>query len=256
MKMPFATLLVSVAVSACFACVGCASDDAPAATPDQAAETGAEDDLTSSANKSCGAAYTPALRKYELAVQAAKKYNAGGACEDITHSKDKTLTSTVTQEDIGNLALQAIGECGAFRDVYTKSPYAAPLRQALADTLIAKVADGSLDTKTFRGLGNALPGTKMWGPKPGVMHMFAVRFAEGGKATFTTYDWDLEKEVSTEATYVVTEGAKTTITITDKDGKATVYTPRFDTEYYSEIVFVGPDENTQPISTNSDPCSA
>ena len=33
-------------------------------------------------------------------------------------------------------------------------------------------------------------------------------------------------------------------------------TPRFDAEYYSEIVFVGEGEDTQPISTNSDPCSA
>lgn len=255
MKTPLVASLAAFALAASFSLAGCASDE-PAPAPEQAAETGAEDDLTSSANKSCGAAYTPALRKYELAVQASKKFNAGGACDDITHSKDKSLTTTVTQEDIGNLTLQAIAECGAFRDVYTKSPYAAPLRQALADSLIAKVADGSLDTKTFRGLGKALPGTKMWGPKPGVAHLFSVTFGEGGKVTFSSYDWDLEKEVSTEATYAVSEGDATTITITDKDGKATVYTPRFDAEYYSEIVFVGPDENTQPISTNSDPCSA
>lgn len=259
MKKPVASFLL-IASLAClsFAAAGCASEEAPpAAAPDQAAETGAEDDLTSSANKSCGAAYTPALRKYELAVQAAKKYNAGGSCEEVTHSKDKSLTTTVTQEDIGGLILEAIGECGAFRDVYTKSPYAAPARQALGDSLISKVADGSLDTKSFRGLAKALPGTTLYGPKPGVMLMFTVDFRADGKATFRSYDWDLEKEVSSEATYVVSEGDKPTLTITDAGGTTTTYTPRFDSEgYYSTIVFSGPDENTSPISTSSDPCSA
>ena len=55
----------------------------------------------------------------------------------------------------------------------------------------------------------------------------------------------------------MTEGDKPSITITDKDGKATTYTPSFETESYSStIVFKGPNDDTAPISTSSDPCSA
>jgi hypothetical protein len=254
--------LASLALVCSLTAVGCAGNDEPAASQ-QAAETGGEDDLTASANKSCGAAYTPALRKYELAVQASKRLLAGEACDEITHAKDASYSTTITTEDIANLMLTSIDECGAFRDVFNDSPYAAPVRTVLASSVLGSVAGGRLSTETFAGLGEALVGTTMYGPKPGVAHTFIVKFLADGQASFESYDFDLGDFVSTPSSYLINEAtdeAGPTITFTRGDA-STTYAVRYETgdgRHDLELVPVeaAADDDSAVISTNSDPCSA
>jgi len=235
--------LASISLTA-FACA------APSAEPAGAPAEELEDDIVSGQKQSCGANYTPALRKYELAVIAAKAVRAKDVCNSVTNPKDNASTDA-THESVGELLQQAIATCGAFRDVYNTSPYAAPAREVLADSLLGNVAAGTLDTKTFAGLDKAIVGKKMWGPKPGVAHMFDVTFGAAGKATFQSYDFDKGDFVSTSATYSVKAGANPEITIVS-GGVSTVYTPRFESGH---VVFV-PKGEGHPISTSSDPCSA
>jgi hypothetical protein len=259
MKTVFASTL---ALLCSLVVIGCASNDEPAANA-PAAETGDEDALTSAANKSCGAAYTPALRKYELAVQASKRLLAGDACEEITHSKDASYSATVTTEDIANLMLTSIDECAAFRDVFNDSPYAAPVRTVLAPSLLGSVASGRLSTDTFVGLGEALVGTTMYGPKPGVAHTFLVKFAADGQASFESYDFDLGDFVSTPGTYAIDESGAVPTLVLGRDGLTTSYTIRYQTADGRHDIELVPAETSAAdddagavISTNSDPCSA
>jgi hypothetical protein len=255
MRLFSALALATLTVSATSLFVGCSSDEPAPASEPVAAETGPEDDLTSTATKSCGAAYTPALRKYELAVQASKKLAKDGMCSEAVHDKDASYSTIVTREDIASLMLTSIEECGAFRDVYLKSKYAAPVRDALSASLLARVAAGTLDPASFRGLGQALVGTTLYGPKPGVALLFWVDFGQNGQATFHRYDWELEKEVTSPATYRVdeTKGAKVIIT---SEGTDTVYGVSYEkNDSYRDILLTPPDGGSV-ISTSSSPCDA
>ena len=130
-----------------------------------------EADITSASKQGCGASYTPALRKYELAVYAAKAIKAKKVCEPVENPKDKSSVDA-THEAVGELLQESVAACPAFRDVYKTSPYAAPARDVLAQSLLGEVVSGALDTKTFSGLDKALVGKTMFGPKPGVANLF------------------------------------------------------------------------------------
>lgn len=209
-----------------------------------------EADITSASKQSCGASYTPALRKYELAVYAAKAIKAKKVCEPVTNPKDKSSVDA-THEAVGELLQEAVATCPAFRDVYKTSPYAAPAREVLAPSLLGDVVSGALDTKTFAGLDKALVGKTMFGPKPGVANLFDVTFAAGGKATFRSFDFEKGDFVTTSATWSVKAGAKPEVTIVS-GGKTTVYTPKLEAGH----VILAPTGDAHPISTSSDPCSA
>ncbi len=242
-KLSLAAVAVVAVLSA-----ACSAEVEPAAPGSQVDES--EADIVSSQKASCGASYTPALRQYELAVIAAKAVRARKVCEPVTNPKDKQSVDA-TDEAVGELLLDAVAKCAAFREVYTKSPYAAPAREVLADSLLGDAVSGALDTKTFAGLDKALAGKTMFGPKPGVANLFEVSFAAGGKATFARYDWDKGAMVSSAATWSVKTGAKVEVSITEA-GKTTVYTPKLENKH---VVLVPAGEG-HPISTSSDPCSA
>lgn len=209
-----------------------------------------EADVTSGQRTSCGASYTPALRKYELAVIAAKSVRAKKICDAVKNPKDGQ-TVEATDEAVGELLQQAVAGCAAFRDVYKTSPYAAPAREVLADSVLGDVVSGALDTKGFTNLDKSLPGKTMFGPKPGVANLFEVTFAAGGKATFRSFDFETGAFVSTNATWTVRDAAKTEVLIT-RGGVVTVYTPTLESGH---VVLVPAGEGHR-ISTSSDPCSA
>lgn len=240
--------LVAAAALAALSAVACTAEVDPTAGGAPVEES--EADIVSGQKQSCGARYTPALRKYELAVIAAKAVRARKVCEPVTNPKDKQSVDA-TEEAVGELLQEAVETCAAFREVYTKSPYAAPAREVLADSLLGDVVSGAVDGKTFAGLDKALVGKTMFGPKPGVANLFEVSFAAGGKATFKRYDWDKGDLVSTPATWSVKTGSKVEVSITEA-GKTTVYTPKLEGRH----VILAPAGEGHPISTSSDPCSA
>lgn len=239
-----------VSASLALSAVAC-SANVDGGNGDDATLEESEADIVSAQKDGCGAKYTPALRKYELAVIAAKAVKARKVCEPVSNPKDRAEVEA-TQEAVGELLQEAVGTCSAFRDVYKNSPYAAPARDVLATSLLGDVVSGAVDTKTFAGLEKALVGKKMYGPKPGIMNLFDVTFEANGKATFSAYDWDKEADVKTQATWTAkTIGGKTEVTIT-QDGKTTKYTPKLE---YGHVVLAPVGEGS-PISTSSDPCSA
>ncbi|HRG96331.1 MAG TPA: hypothetical protein PLR99_08790 [Polyangiaceae bacterium] len=240
--------LVLAALSAiAFSATACSATVEPGAEP---TVEESEADIVSSQRTSCGAKYTPALRKYELAVIAAKSVRAKKVCDSVTNPKDGQSTEA-TDEAVGELLQEAVATCAAFRDVYKTSPYAAPAREVLADSVLGDVVSGALDTKGFTNLEKVLPGKTMFGPKPGIANLFEVSFAAGGKATFRSFDFETGALVSSSATWSVRVGAKVEVTIT-RGASVTVYTPVLEAGH---VVLVPAGEGSR-ISTSSDPCSA
>jgi hypothetical protein len=201
----------------------------------------------------CGARYTPALRKYELAVIAAKLVNNNGSCNLATNPKDGQQIEA-SFEAVGELMQQSIAKCSDFRRVFNESPFARPARLALTKSLLSEVVSGRLNTTTFAAIERALIGKRMYGPKPGVANTFIVTFLSNGQLEYLSYD-------GTNGTYVRNEdvswsvrmvAGKPKIKIDIVDG-STLYTPTYNGLHITL-------EPTTPgagrISTSSDPCSA
>jgi hypothetical protein len=201
----------------------------------------------------CGARYTPALRKYELAVIAAKLVNNGRSCNEAVNPRNGERLEA-SFEAVGDLMQQSISICSDFRRVYNESPFAQPARLALSKSLLSEVVSGRLNTTTFATIERALIGKRMYGPKPGVANTFIVTFLANGQLEYLSYD-------GTNGTYVRNEdvswsvrmvAGKPKIKIDIVDG-STLYTPT----YGGLNVTLEP---TTPgvgrISTSSDPCSA
>lgn len=233
-----------------FACLAlslaaCASENV--ATDDVSTQ---DDALATAA--SCGANYGKAQLKYELAVQAAKAINADRVCETVSHPTRSSLMTEATHESVESLLSEAVATCSYFGGVYKSSPWAKPARDALRSSLVSRVLDGSVNGKTFAGLQNQLAGVRMYGPKPGIMHIFTVEFAANGKLNFVSYDWDNGQNIRSAGTYVVRPGARPQIDI--KQGRSTTTYNIVNTG--AGLIDFVPVRGGDTISTNSDPCSA
>jgi hypothetical protein len=124
------------------------------------------------AKSSCSAeAYNQALVKYKAAVEGAKRRARGEVCDE----------GTPLYEISDNLRA-ATATCGKFESIIATSPWAQPVRDALKGNLTLAQVTGKLGSD-LKSLGDALPGTTIYGPAPGVYgNMSKVTFEAGGKA--------------------------------------------------------------------------
>jgi hypothetical protein len=203
---------------------------------------------------SCGANYTPALRKYELAVLVAKSVVARRICESVRNPRDGKYYEA-SPELVGELMQQSIRTCVAFRAVYKHSPYAEPARQALKNSLLSEVITGRLDTKVFAALQGALIGKKLFGVKPGVANVSQVTFRANGVVDFEMWNPQTGKMELIDGTgwSVQKQGNRLVVRIDIVDG-STFYVPTYDGNHV-KLVPVPANPNLV-LSTSSEPCSA
>lgn len=184
-------VLLSSLVAGIAGCSTEASDAEPAVAEDEAALV------------SCGAAkYNEALAHYKNAVAWSKDRLAVGVCE----------SENGYQWSIADEASQAVMICGAFRETIKTSPWAAPVREVLKDSLTLSSLTGELlvikdsQWQNWTGVEAQLEGKKFWAQSNGAVGSAKqIIFGKNGKATFQwvdvwSDDWQVKKE---PATYTV-----------------------------------------------------
>lgn len=210
----------SLLFASCVALAGCA-----VGVHDEGVESV---DVNEEAIVACGERYGEALEHYKKAVAASKDRLQHGPCG----SEDGLLWS------IADHASRAVMTCGAFRQVIRTSPWAAPLREALGQTLTLHSLTGELlvikdsdwqnwtSTESFFDGGLSFWARAQGAYGPGVR----IDFAAGGQATWGEHTYD---EVTGEigwreipATYTVTrfggEASPRTVTVT-REGMTEVF---------------------------------
>jgi hypothetical protein len=172
--------------------VGCSTSQ------DEAEPVAAEDEAA--ATVSCGAAkYNEALAHYKNAVAYSKERLAQGVCES-EHGY---------QWEIANEASQAVMICGAFHETIKSSPWAAPVREVLKDSMTLPSLTGELlvikdsQWQNWTGVEAQLEGKKFWAQANGAVGSAKqIIFGRDGKATFQWVDvwsdeWTVKKEAAT-----------------------------------------------------------
>lgn len=145
---------------------------------EQIPDTDMEEDPFESAEVSCGDAYGEALGYYVRAVDASKDRLNHGVCE----------SETGFLWDIADDASRAVMTCGAFRTVIRTSPWAAPLREVLGESLTLRSLTGELlvikDSiwQNWRGVEEFFEeGLTFWARSEGAYgYSVEVRFGPGG----------------------------------------------------------------------------
>lgn len=197
---------------------------AACAAPIEGSEAQGEEAVESSeeALVSCGAAkYNEALGYYKNAVQWSKDREASGVCES-EHGY---------QWAIADEASKAVMTCGAFRNTIKTSPWAAPIRRVLADSLTLRSLTGELAViknsqwQNWTGVDqwfNTTSGLRFWARAEGAYgSAVRVHLQANGKATYSylyevpgTFDITLKTE---PATYTIartgTSSQKRTVTV-------------------------------------------
>lgn len=181
------------------AAAGCSSSEPVAA---EETEQGV-DELNASA--SCGAKYGQALVHYKKAVKLAKEPYAKGHCGDVDG-----------EGSIEDEAATAVMLCPAFKEVIKNSPWAAPIRDVLADMLTLRSLTGELlvlrntEFQNWSNVEQFLPGTVMWANGAWGLYWMQdeIRFEANGKAVHVHYgegpsEKEYVKEETTPATYRV-----------------------------------------------------
>ncbi len=183
-----------------------------------------EEDTAEQAEVSCGDAYGEALVYYVRAVDASKERLNHGVCE----------SETGFLWDIADDASRAVMTCSAFRTVIRTSPWAAPLREVLAESLTYRSLTGELlvikDSiwQNWRGVEEFFEeGLTFWARSVGAYgYSVEVNFGPEGKALWGEHTYDEETgEVgwrTITATYVITKHAGTDsghrmVTVTRED---------------------------------------
>lgn len=197
---------------------------AACAAPTEGSEAQGDEDVASSeeALVSCGAAkYNEALGYYKNAVQWSKDREASGVCE----------SENGYQWQIADEASKAVMTCGAFRNTIKTSPWAAPIRRVLADSLTLRSLTGELavikDSRWQNWTGveqwfGTTSGLRFWARAEGAYgSAVRVHLQANGKATYSylyevpgTFDIALKTE---QATYTIartgTSSQKRTVTV-------------------------------------------
>lgn len=182
-----AAILCSIAAIA-----GCSTEsgDAPVV------EEGDEAALTS-----CGAEkYNAALAHYKNAVQWSKDRLSKGVCE----------SDSGYQWSIADEASRAVMTCGAFHETIKSSPWAAPIRTVLADSLTLRSLSGELlvikdsEFQNWTGTEELLEkGVQFWAQSNGAFGSHSqLVLGANGKGTFqyidfVSNDYTLKKEAAT-----------------------------------------------------------
>lgn len=162
----FGLLSVVLSAAACTA----ESADAPADDPES------DEAAVVTARQQCSrAAYDQAFAHYKAAVDHAKARARGDVCGD------GTMLSEIAS-DLG----KSVAACGQFESIIATSKWAQPVRDALKGNLALPTVTGKLKAKDLTGLKDALPGTTVFGPAPGVYgNMSKITFAANGEATLS-----------------------------------------------------------------------
>lgn len=170
---------------------GCSSgseEAEPAAETDEAAVV------------SCGAAkYNEALAHYKNAVAYAKDRLEHGVCE----------SDNGYQWEIADEASRAVMTCGAFHETIKSSPWAAPIRDVLADSLTLSSLTGELlvikdsQFQNWNGVEKQLAkGMQFWAQSNGAVGSRSqLVLRANGKGTFQyvdtdSQDWTQKKEAA------------------------------------------------------------
>lgn len=234
---PFVVLLVASVSCTLFAC--------SAAGPDPIAEEAVEQ--SEEALTACGAAkYSEALGHYKNAVAWSKDRNAHGVC-----NSDNGFQWAIADE-----ASRAVMTCGEFRSVIKTSPWAAPLRQALAPSLTLRSLSGELlvikDSAHQNWTGAErffTAGLSFWARAEGAYgSRVRIDFRAGGKATYGYLDYnEVTGDItwkSVPATYTIgkstsREAGPRTVTVT-RAGKVEKFELGVDNalEYSAAPIFV------------------
>lgn len=180
---------------------------AACAAPTEASEPQEDEAVASSeeALVSCGAAkYNEALDHYKNAVQWSKDRERSGVCE----------SENGYQWQIADEASKAVMTCGAFRNTIKTSPWAAPIRRVLGDSLTLRSLTGELAVIKDSQWQN-WTGVEQWFETPAGLRFWAraegaygsavrVHLQANGKATYSylyevpgTYDITLKTEPAT-----------------------------------------------------------
>jgi hypothetical protein len=189
----------------CLSVVGSSLPACTAATDEGEPEPGE----TESALTTCGSVrYAEALGHYKAAVAGAKGRLAQGACE----SNNGLLWPIADQ------ASQAVMSCGEFRNIIRTSPWAAPLRTALAPSLTLPSLTGELsvikdsDFQNWTGVDRFFSrgGLKFHAhPQGAYGSAVTVEFRTGGKAVWGEQTYEAStgnigwREIS--ATFTITK---------------------------------------------------
>lgn len=204
----------SIAALTCIlSLVACAGSE-----PTSNESAAATDQAATDAAPSCGANYGKALAQYKEAVALAKQHKTS-ACEGVNGSDEGAYLSTIASK-----AIAATTTCGAFSNVIKTSPWAAPIREELAGSLVLPFLTGDLDAQTFKGLAEALPGVTLWGPASGVYgNQKKLEFAANGALKISTLEWPSEDAkqpewVTVDATYTIGAAANGSAKITITQG--------------------------------------
>ncbi len=164
MNRLFVTLALALPLltNACSSSDGSPSDDAAA-----------NDANVAAASSTCTHdAYAAGLASYKKAVASAGSRLSKGVCE----SDDGYLADIVAS------ASASVASCSAFHGVIATSPWARPLRDALAGNLALPELTGKLTTSSWAGLDDALVGVTLFGPAPGVYgNMSKLELHAGGE---------------------------------------------------------------------------
>lgn len=176
---------------------------------------GAEGEVTEQSEEAlsaCGATkYAEALAHYKNAVQWSKDRNANGVCN----------TDNGFQWGIADEASRAVMTCGEFRNVIRTSPWAAPLRTALAPSLTLRSLSGELlvikdsSWANWSGVDRFFAGgISFWARAEGAYgSKVRIDFRADGKATWGELVYD-------EVTGDITWGSSAaTYTITKANGR-------------------------------------
>lgn len=194
-----ASLIASLSLTAVIS--GCSTE----AGPDDAQS---EQDLTA-ASACTPAQYEQALAHYKNAVEWSKDRLSHGVCE----------SEMGYHWMIADEASRAVMTCGAFRETIKSSPWAAPLREVLSNSLTLASLTGDLlvikDSvhQNWRGTEQLLPGVSFWARAQGAYGWpYQIDFHADGKATWGYLHYD---EASGDITW---KTMPATYTVTKIDG--------------------------------------
>lgn len=190
MKPTFSHLTQAVLLLSSIAAIaGCSTGEPePAVAEDEAALV------------SCGAAkYNEALAHYKNAVAWSKERLSQGVCE----------SDNGYQWGIADEASQAVMICGAFHETIKSSPWAAPVREVLKDSLTLSSLTGDLlvikdsQWQNWTGVEAQLQGKQFWAQANGAVGSAKqIVFGKNGKATFRWVDvsaneWKVNEDAAT-----------------------------------------------------------
>lgn len=219
-----------------------------------ASEETTTDDANLAAQSCAPAQYSAALAEYKNAVAWSKERLEMGICES-----DNGYLMT-----IADAASRAVTTCGAFRETIKTSPWAAPLREALGESLTLRSLTGELlvikdsSFQNWNGTEALLArGVSFWANAQGAYGWpYKINLRADGAATYGWLHYDEAtgdiawKEVPATYRVIATDGptGKRTVEVTH-DGQTESFLLRVEETFMTEhapVFTLSPAASTQP----------